>query len=300
MDSVSQKLTAIEQSLTDKNLRSKSRAHLDIAASIGAETSVSILSDIRSLLSQLVIAQQENNRLLEAAEQNNSNRHNDICVALLKDTVASTPATPLHLATSDSSSNGFWYGDTRIISSTNLIGCVLYHLDQLLMAHPRFARIALRDTENYDVKRWSSLTSLTTMSLRDTGNTIYLPKPKDHVFSDIAQLIASSEKGRRPKVNVNVLLSVMEVAPAFTSTLYTVHDTIVKLSGMVTPSKEARFRRLLQPYVNDNLELNIENGKLILPSSVKYEKFSELKAPAKKMVMKQAISEGIDMSKLIL
>lgn len=272
-------------------------------SSIGVETPVTLLADIRDIQSKALEAARETNRLLAEKEANDERRHKEMCTLLLglleqsKSSVhggASTIHTSSILGhqSLEGAKTQFYYGSTAISTGTHLVGCILMHIDALLAEHPVFHKYQTSDVSFMDLKDWGTLVSYLLNADKASKGGLRLPKPTDEDFKSVCRVVAATAPGRRPRCDVSHIAALLAEAPGVMNTVEWVRLAIIKCKGVVSPEKELRFSQLTYPFVNEETDLSIKVAEhRRLPSKSLFRSVSDLKATQKKRYM-SLILEG--------
>jgi len=273
-----------------------------ISSSVGVETPVVVLSDIRDVQCKTLEVLKDIRSFLVEVDKVQEHRHKELCTVLLGATSGISAAAPRVGATGQEHPTGrtgvprqqYYYGSTTILNGSYLLGCIMMHLDLIAREHPFFSRIRNTDNTVADTKSWFNLVSMALNSDKDSKVGLRLPKPGDDDFSSACRIVASPVEGRRPSCDLTHFNSLLVECPALMNTVEWLRQALVKCKGVLSPERECRLGRIAHPFIGEDQELRIANeSKLVLPNRAFHSNVALLKATKKKKYMALVLGNSI-------
>lgn len=227
------------------------------ATHIGIETPVTVLSDIRSGLEELVSMMRDRMRLEEE-------RHEQLCRIML--TIAKSERREMPgrestymggLAGQGEKSN-YYCGTVRLSSGNHLIGACVMKLCAVLDRYDQASGDQAADTKSMDVKEWASLSKILlgcdSKHVESTG-VIVPPKPSSPDFAIAAGYVSSTVPGRVTTCDVSHIYELCRSCPSVAGCMKAVIDRILLCPGLVTATRHVKLSRLKFPYASDEATL---------------------------------------------
>lgn len=265
MEDLESRLKSIQNKITANGNRETALNAQSVAAAIGAETPVTILSDLRDVQCKTLDMLVQMRDLSIEHERNKDVRHKEVCTLLMglmsKSSHSTLDGTGIGQSLSSNSSTGkqdYYYGNTRMGSGVHSISCVLMHLDTMLAEHPQFNGIQNSDTTYMDIKEWHTITTTVLRADKLGADALRIPKPSEEDFKAVCRLMAATAIGRRPKCEPSHVKTLMTTAPGVLNAANWVREALLQCKGILSPEREYRFKHLLYPFVDEETELSLE------------------------------------------
>lgn len=277
-------------------------AHRTASSSIGAETPMGVLAEIREGQSRLLDEVKTLIKVHQEVELRAQERHREMCTVLLGiaesssnglRTIRHTSSVALR-GSEEETRSGSFYGSHSITNGTYLIACILMHMDNMLQSHPKFRKIQSTDSTFLDVKDWYNLCSSALSADKQSKVGLRIPKPTDEDFRNAARMTASPVRGRRPTCDATHLSLLLSSCPAIITTVEWMRSTLLKCTGVLSPERTCRFRLFKHPFVSGASELLVQDAMVLkLPNRWMHQDVLNMKATAKKEYMRLILEESI-------
>lgn len=278
-----------------------------VSKALGTETTLSVLTDTRGLLSDILVSlteikEQNEERLRLERERTirEDERHNDLCKILLElERQSRTPSvahsqqlSPIG-APRQRSQEKYYYGNQTISTGVHAISCIVMHLDSLLINDPRFSSIKSTDAVHMDIKNWYAVCNTVISADKNVRSGLRIPKPSDDDFRTVCRVVASTRETYRPMCDPQSIEELTSSATAVMNTVEWVRNTMVTCVGIVSPERTCRFKNLSYPYINEEKKLNIKvSGKMTMPRKSLHADVSSMSAAHKKAYVSLMLTGG--------
>lgn len=290
-------LSARLRSVQDEISLSKS-SHLAagqrfISSSIGAETPIGVLAEIREAQYKLIDEMKKATLMEQEIEKRNQDRHTELCSILLaiaetrSDTRSASNSVSAFSSREAESKHRAFYGSHAITNGTYLAACILMHIDAMLQAHPRFKKIQGADTTYLSIKDWFTMCTSALNADKNSKVGLRLPKPTDGDFIAASKIVASSVQGRQPQCDSTHIAILLSECPALMNTVEWLRSALVRCTGVLSPERTCRLRLLPHPFVNESGELLVEKvDTLRMPNKFMYQDIAAMKITDRKEYMR--------------
>lgn len=288
---------------------SAAKSSLDAAASIGTETPMVILRDIRRTIIDIqnLMIEHERNEVMRntASEAQRQIQHNELIATLQQLNMQSQPdAMSYHRSTSRASIGSapgkrqFYDSDVEIKTGAQVVALVLMQFDKVLQNSGQLPSTSNSDAVILDLKGWTApvlKVSGVESSVTHNRGKLALPKPSQLETVNALDIAASTEMGRSQTVRVTDIVRLQHTCPAIIGIVEEVRQRIMKCPGIIPEGRRQRMSHLKFPYVTREQELNVvaipENyakaGPLVVDSVPK------LKDAAKKVYVSEVLEKGV-------
>lgn len=308
-------LNALRDAVSDMDRRkvrdevsSAAKSSLDAAASIGTETPMVILRDIRRCMLdvQNFMVESERNRQIEEErmEDRREERHRELIATLQQLTVQSQSDPGNYRRSVSRASIGsipekrqFYDSDTEIKTGAQVVALILMQFDKVLQNSGQLPSTSTNDAIILDLKGWTApvlKVSAVESSVTKNRGKLAMPKPSQLETVNALDIAASTEMGRSQTVRVTDIVRLQQTCPAIIGIIEEVRQRIMRCPGIIPEGRRARMSHLKFPYVTREQELNVvaipENyttaGPLVVDSVPK------LKDAAKKVYVSEVLEKG--------
>jgi hypothetical protein len=305
MDSLSDLKSRIQEVADRVSLGKNSDAaetHRLVSSSIGSETPLGVLTEIREGQSRLLQELKALAEIQRETEARREERHREVCTILLgiaepSRTYASegTRASNVpHQSVSLGSDGKSFYGSHSIANGTYLVACILMHMDSMLQAHPKFKKIQTSDSTFLDVKDWYTMCGSALNADKNSKAGLRVPKPVDEDFRAACRVVASPVRGRRPTCDSSHIPLLLAGCPAIMTTVEWTRVALLRCAGVLSPERTCRFRLFKHPFVNDVSELLVEDtSTLKLPNRWMHQDVLNMKSTVRKEYMRLVLEESL-------
>lgn len=230
-----------------------------MAAHIGIETPVTVLSDIRSGVEELVSMMRDRMRVEEE-------RHEQLCRIMLtmakNERRESYGRESSYMGTIGQGEKSSYYnGTVRLSSGNHLIGACVMKLCSVLDRYDQASGDQVADTKSMDVKEWASLSKILLGCDSKHPNSVGVivpPKPSSPDFAVAAGYVSSTVPGRVTTCDVSHIYELCRSCPSVAGCMKAVIDRILLCPGLVTAARHTKLSRLRFPYASDETTLCIQ------------------------------------------
>lgn len=302
LDDLRRRLQGVSDKVSLNKNSSSAEAYRSISSSIGTETPLGVLVEIREGQSRLLESLKALNDTHREKEANDQRRHEQMCTILLS--IAERGGETHHVTTVGPSTSFStnqpsqkmcnYYGGYAISSGTYLIACILLHIDNMLQAHPRFKKIQSSDSTHMDVKDWYNVCTTVFNGDKQSKAGLRMPKPGDEDFREAVRMVASPVSGRRPTCDTSHLKLLLSKCPAIMTTVEWMRTAMLKCTGLISPERSCRFRLIKHPFVTEESELSVqESPTLRMPNRWFHQDVVNMKATPRKEYVKLVLQESM-------
>jgi hypothetical protein len=305
--------THISDVLRDFDRKKQSEQYNDSAASvrevvssIGAETTLTVLVDIRSMFSdmlkeartQTTIIEETRDAVLSGISETreiNAQQHRETLAYLSKLSEPSaarqsvTPSPRLSSRLSlDSTSNEqvkYYYKGDELKTSQSIIGCLLLHIESLVSKElPSTSDVS--DTTIMELRDWSTAATVLKEAHSTTTQTqgpLQFPKKGSEECTLVMETVANPIPGRGVTCKPEHIFELMSSCPTVMNCVEEVRLRALKCPGIISSSRLRNLSAISFPYVTDRDVLNIVNREpRQLGSAVLYDMVKQMKIPQRK------------------
>jgi hypothetical protein len=303
-DKIDETLRDFDRRKKDNSQRNEANTFREISSAIGSETPISVLFDIRELLSDILKQHIEvNARLQEQAEISNRQysemmeRMNDMHLEKIAymDQIANvksmqTSSSVLgqvsnlsvsHAQMSQTNQQYYYRGD-ELKTTDSVIGCIFMHLDYLVA---RVLPETVPDTVPMEVSDWSTairiLKDAESIRTSITGK-LSLPKRSSNEVEYALNIIATITKGRTPQCNIDQIYDLTIKCPSLMGCVEEIRQRSIRCPGIISPVRNRRLNTISYPYVVDGVLNSLQTladpiGSLVVNDGVKTMKIAARK-----------------------
>lgn len=256
-----------------------------IAGSIGAETPLLVLMDIRKELSDISIRMEESNNItrdllihLNNARDDDAikrdQQHKDMLAYMqqLSDSMQSSRnvvSTPSAITTprekhvyGSSAENTYFYYDYQLKTSESVVGCILMHLYMLVSNNLGDFRNTTVDSSLFGLSEWTS----TVRNLR-SSDSYKLPKFSSFDVKQALDIVASTTMGRRVTLKIEHISELSNTCPTIIIAVEEMRNRIMRCPGFVPLLKAKCLATLEFPYVTMENTFNVATTDPKIPGS---------------------------------
>lgn len=282
---------------------SASESTRDIVSAVGTDTPLSVLIDIRHILSDICSNVREQTISLNnmqatmitttmRKEESESERHSQLIAFLHKnsETTARSSSTQFSPSMSRMSltptipeSTKYFYRGDELKTPQSVIGCVMIHLETMISRALPTSRDT-SDTNIMELKDWSSaITILRRADSRITpcGGALPLPKMSSTESKLALDLVASPYQGRAIAFKDEQMNRLISSCPSIMGCVEEIRIRALLCPGVITSLRLKHLSAVEFPYTTKDGDLNIRRhdpkavGSTILHEKIRRMKISE-------------------------
>ena len=239
------------------------RANLlrNTATHIGIETPITVLTDIRSGIEEIVTLMRDKARVEEE-------RHDQMCRLLLavaksgrRDTIDREASYMSGHGGQDEKSS-YYCGTVRLSSGHHLIGACIMKLCAVLDRHDQASGEQNADPISIDIKEWASLCKVLLgcdSKRSESMGIVQPPKPSSPDFAMAAGYVSSTVSGRITTCDISHIYELCRNSPAVAGCMKAVLDRLLLCPGLVTVTRHVKLSRLKFPYAVDEATLCVRD-----------------------------------------
>jgi hypothetical protein len=297
-DDLKARIRDITEKISLNSNTHKANLHREVSSSIGSETPLSVLTEIRESQGRAVEELKSISQALVEADKKTEERHREMCTLLLglsgMGMAPDASPTGTGAAQPPSGAPKYYYGSNLIKDGTYLMACILMHIDKILSSHPTFKKIGNTDSTFLDVKDWYVICSSVLNADKSAKAGLRLPKPTDEDFRGAARIVASTVPGRRPECDSAQLALLLTVCGSGMTTVEWMRSATLRCSGVLSPERTCRFRLTEHPFVTEDGELLVkEVVKLQLPVRKIHQEVMAMKVTKRKEYMRLILENSM-------
>lgn len=279
------------------------------AGSIGGETPLLVLMDVRKELSDLSNRLDESNSIMREllASLNNARdddaikseqRHKDMLAYMsqISDAISSSRSIVSHPSVSlpqrsktvkgTGSETTYYYYDFQIKNTEAVVGCILMHLCMLVTNN--LGDFNEKETTLFGLQEWTS--AVRYVRLMDKFK---LPKFDTYDVQQSLEVVASDTLGRRVVLKIEHIGQLCNTCPTIMVGVEEMRRRIIQCPGVVTLSKSKQLATLDFPYVTIENTLNItDTDPKIAGSDALVDIVRSMNDTQKKSYTKEILLEG--------
>lgn len=272
MDSV-----ALQEAIRDMDRRkvqddvdSAAKSGLDAAASIGTETPLVILRDIRKCIMDLEGVTRERELVEQEREKRREERHVELIATLQRMAMSSNTGGSVsrHSMSRDSIGSSttiaderkFYWHDTAINTGAQIVAAVLMQFDKLLRNSGQLPNISSSDSVIMDLKAWSSCIlkiAAVESVVTNTRTKVSLPKPKQQESITAMEITSSTTQGRDQPFRMKEASRLQQECVGLMGIVEEVRQRLIRCPGILPDSRRERLAYLSFPYITRDEDLNI-------------------------------------------
>lgn len=308
-------VSALQEAIRDMDRRkaqdevdSAAKSGLDAAASIGTETPMVILRDIRKCITDIQEAMREREYNEEEREKRREERHTELIATLQH--MASSPlaarGTLRQSVSRDSIASSsmidderkYYYYEIQVNTGAQVVALILMQFDKLLRNSGQLPSSGSTDSTIMGLKAWSSCV-LKVAPVESTVTVargkVNLPKLKQQETVEALDLVSSTTQGRDQPFGVSQGLKLHEKCVGVMGIVEEIRQRLIRCPGVVPDGRRERLAYLRFPYVTRDEELNISMtcegfaraGPVILDSVPKW------KDDSRKLYIREVLENGL-------
>lgn len=279
-----------------------------VATSLGTDTPITVLNDIRQVLSDTLkeniryhkrceeLMEQET-KILMGIGQTIAGNHEQTLAYLSKIGTSISESAGMSIGTSFhgtsnisgntiSSTTKYYHRADEIKTSQAVIACFMMHLDSIISKAFKYNDSVI-DTTVMELKDWSSaVTILREVDSKITGHkgVIDLPKRNSADVLDVLDVIASTVQGRVLTCKAEVLREVMVNAQTIGNCVEAIRLRAIECPGILSSSRVRNLDSIEYPYIGSNGSL-IKSNEPGSPngSDIVYSNVRSMNVPQKKI-----------------
>lgn len=286
---------------------SAAKSGLDAAASIGTETPMVILRDIRRCIVDLSELIREREQSEQEREIQAERRHNEMIATLQRITIQASAASGGSRSSvsreSIGSVNGaeekrfFYHYHTKITTGAQIVSIVLMQLDKVLENSGQLPTDASSDAVILDIKGWSSpIIKIAAAESAVTSNKLKLELPKlsQQETTDALNIVSSTIQGRGQSFRIADMSTLQEKCAGLLGIVEEVRQRIIKCPGMIPEGRRTRMAYLKWPYMTREGELNVGmvSSEFVRAGPLVTDGVPKLKDDAKKFYISEVLGKG--------
>lgn len=288
------------------------KSGLDAAASVGTETPMVLLRDIRRCMLDMseMLREFERERCeREAAREiRKEQEHSEIIATLqqMSSGVSGSTVAPRQSMSRDSmmsmntvgEKREFYDHNTRISTGAQVVAAVLMQLDSVLQNSGQLPHIEAKDTVILDLKGWSSpILKVSGVESANTANRpkVNLPKQSQQETITVLEKVSSTTQGRTQSFRVADVVVLQNTCPSVMGIVEEIRQRLLRCPGILPESRRERLAYLRYPYATRDAELNVsrtaEAYKSVGP--VLLDGVSKLKDDRKKFYVSEVLTNSV-------
>ena len=251
-----------------------SNTSLEVVSAIGTETSLTVLIDIRRLMSELLIATKESTTELQLQRQIDEQRHKETLGYLeqISDRIQSVggrsvsqlvvrPGSSTTGSTNISSGVSFYYRGDEIKTVQSVIGCILLHLDNMI-SRTLLSDIGEMDTTVMELRDWTAVVRI--LKDADSSTTAHtgvlkLPKFDATETKHAINIIASPTSGRTTVCKTEHITDMLKSCSGIMGCVDEIRNRALQCPGILSPNRYYRLASISFPYVTNENTLNLQH-----------------------------------------
>lgn len=302
LSDIQKRIQSIADSTSLSANSSAAEAYRSVSSSIGTETPLGVLVEIREGQSRVLSSIKDLIDTYKESDAKAQRRHEEMCTILLgiaerdrSSSQVTTKTSSVSLPQGDAPSrSGSYYGGSLISNGNYLIACILMHIDNMLRDHPRFRKLAATDSTHMDVKDWYNICTTVFNADKDSKMGLRIPKPGDQDFREAITMVASPVSGRRPACDASHLTLLISTCPAIMTTVEWMRVAILKCTGLLSPERTCRFKLIKYPFVTEDSELLVADTTVLrMPNKWFHQDVLKMKAAQKKKYAELVLKDSI-------
>jgi hypothetical protein len=250
---------------------SAAKSGLDAAASIGTETPMVVLRDIRRCITDLSETIREREEAEREREARAEARHTEMIATLQSIAIrasvggGSGPRTSLSRESTssiwaDEEKREFYHYKIKVNTGARVIAVILMQLDTVLKNSGQLPTDAPQDSVILDLKGWTS-PILKVAGVESTVTTVKtkveLPKLSQEETVKALEKVSSTIEGRSQPFRVADAVQLQESCSGVIGIVEEIRQRLIKCPGILPESKRTRLAYLKHPYVTREGDLNI-------------------------------------------
>lgn len=273
-----------------------------ISSSIGSETPVGVLTEIREGQARVLDEMKNILAMQQEIEARTQERHREMCTILLglveaggtHRSAAAKALGPARSIAEPAQKSQFYYGPSAITNGKYLFACIFLHLDRMLKAHPRFKKIEDTDKTLFTIKEWYNMCSYALDGDKESKAGLRIPKPTDEDFISAAGIVASTLPGRKPECDTSHISLLLSQCSEMMNTVEWLRVALIKCTGVLSPERTCRFKLIQHPFINaDSVLLVSDTPTLRMPNKYMHQDVMAMKATQKKEYMELVLGSSM-------
>lgn len=280
-----------------------SERSLEAVSAIGTDTPLTVLIDIRQLLTEISNEVRLTNEILRQSNEYGSSRHREVLGYLqqVSDSIRtsqsiSTAQIPLRPSTETSgSSESYYYRGDQIKTVHSVLGCIFLHLDAMVSKlSPSEAGSV--DTAVMELKDWAG----TVRILKEAESTctphngiLKLPSFTSTECKYALNVIASPTQGRAVFCKLEHMSDLMSTCPGIMNCIEEIRIRAVRCPGILSASRAKRMASISYPFITMENSINItEPNPKMVGSKIVLERVRAMNLPQKKIYVNEILKNG--------
>ena len=269
--------SALQEAIRDMDRRkvqdevdTAAKSGLDAAASIGTETPMVVLRDIRRCITDLEEVMREKEHMEQEREKRREERHVELIATLQRMTIQTPSAGGGSRNSVSRDSIGsmstigekriFYHYDTKITTGAQIVAAVLMQFDKLLQNSGQLPHTEGSDAAILDLKGWSSpilKVVAVESSVTVTRTKVDLPKPTQQESITTLEIVSSTIQGRAPPFRVADAFRLQQECVGLMGIVEEVRQRLIRCPGILPDGRRERLAHLRFPYITRDEDLNI-------------------------------------------
>lgn len=255
-----------EESVTEANAKSR-----DIVSSIGTESTLTVLMDIRQVICNMesnIASLNSNFNIMASFLQNESvkqqERHEQT-LAFMHNIASKLESSPQHrtsVSVSDMSTMSpapskqtYYFRGDEIRSPESLVGCILMHIEHHV-SRLTDVESTFNDTSITEMPQWGS--AVRSLKGEDTEKIKIMPLSSFECTTAL-EIVASPVKGRPVACRIEHINELCNKCPSLMGQVEEFRKRLVKCPGIINTRKLLALAQLSYPYVSVEGVLNVRS-----------------------------------------
>jgi len=312
-DTMSLSRDQIDQAVKDMDRKKKDisrietgQAALEITSSLGVNTPVTLLADIRQCIVDLnnsVIALSEDQMRCHADVQR---MHQESLAAMFKlaeemrnmSRSSGSPSVGVSQSASQQKADvTYWHRGTAINTGPSMIGCIFLQLDSIIQKEISLSAADSSDVTPMELKDWTTVVTIMSQipsTRTQISDKLVMPKIRSGEAEVALPLVASTVSGRTTVCSVEHIKRMVDECPSITSTVEEVRRRVIMCPGILSIARMRRMMAVKFPYVTGDNTLDITEPEIKrCGSRAVNDAVKKLKIPQKKVYARLILEEGM-------
>ena len=271
---------------------------MEVVSSIGVETPITVLVDIRQLLHQLVAESKTTNALLERQIESAEKHHREVLAysQQISDTIRSTSLSAKSQIAVGSGTppierqvDSFYFRGDQISTGVAVIGCILMHIDSMVLRSLP-AEVGDMDTTVMEL----ILKSASSNSTAHVG-LLNLPSFNSTETKYALNVISSPTQGRAVVCRTEHIADLVNTCPGIMNCVEEIRNRALECPGILSPLRYQRLGLVSYPYVSKEGALNMSNAarSRVAGSKVVVDRVRAMTEPQKKIYANEILSNKV-------
>lgn len=273
-EDIEEKIRNLDRRKHEDAIAKSSNDALAAVSAVGTETPITVLMDIRQILSDISSEMRTNREQQEELLELSRKQHRETLAYMqaICDETRKLQTVPSHVSherglydgmssglSSANSETKYYYRGDEIKTIEAVVGCILLHLDLLISKAIPPDPTAL-DTTIMELNDWAGLVrilKLADSNVTSTDGPLKLPSFRSSEVRDVMNIIASPTKGRTVTCKPEHMLEIVSSYPNMAHIVNEVRLRILECPGFISAVRMKRLSSVSFPFVTSDFNMNI-------------------------------------------